>query len=91
MLKMDGYNNALIGTTHDGRLVYDYNKLVESIVRNDGMSELEAVEYIEYNIIRSLPYLGNEAPIILIPQGMIRDEKTSHSFAEECLRELIGG
>ena len=32
---------------------------------NENMKQEEAVEYIEYNIIRSLPYIVEQAPVIL--------------------------
>lgn len=44
--------------------MYNYRKLVECLKKNDGMSEDEAVEFIEYNTIRALDYIEN-APIII--------------------------
>ena len=61
------YDDALIGVTEDGRAVYDFDKMVTWLVENDGMDDLEAVEWIEYNAIRALPYEGDRAPIILYP------------------------
>ena len=62
-----GYDDALIGVTENNRAVYDFNKMVDCLVRDDGMSEEEAVEWIEYNAVRSLPYFGTAAPIIMYP------------------------
>lgn len=40
--------------------------MVSCLMENDDMTEEEAVEFIEYNTIRSLPYY-DEAPIIVRP------------------------
>lgn len=61
-----GYADAFIGVTTDGRAVYDFDKMVSCLMENDAMTEEEAVEFIEYNTIRSLPYY-DEAPIIVRP------------------------
>lgn len=39
--------------------------MVESLVDHDDMTYEEAIEWIEYNTIRSLPYAGSDAPIIM--------------------------
>ena len=44
------YADAFIGISEDGRAVYDYDLMVKSLV-DDGMTEEEAVEFIDYNII----------------------------------------
>ena len=62
-----GYDDALIGVTETNQAVYDFDKMVEWLIQNDGLSYEEAVEFIEYNTIRALPYLGERAPIILYP------------------------
>jgi len=28
-------------------------------------SEIEAVDWIDYNVLRALPYMGNKTPVIL--------------------------
>ena len=57
------YDDAIIGVT-DGRVVYDFDKMVECLVNDEDMSEEEAIEFIEYNTIRALPYIEN-APIVM--------------------------
>lgn len=59
------YTNALIGVTIDGRAVYDYDKMVKCLVDEEGLDELEAIEWIDYNTIRALSYAGENAPIIM--------------------------
>ena len=64
---LDGYeyDDALIGVTTDGRAVYDFDKMVECLMNKEGWSDIDAIEWIEYNTIRSLPYFGSKAPIIM--------------------------
>lgn len=59
------YDDALLGVTEDGRAVYDYDKMVEWLIIKEGFEPIEAVEWIEVNTIRALPYAGSKAPIIM--------------------------
>ena len=61
------YDDALIGISDDNRAVYDYNKMVEWLVKTEGFTEEEAIEWIDYNTIRALPYAGSKSPIIMYP------------------------
>lgn len=61
------YDTALIGVTHDNRAVYDFNLMVEWLMENEQMDETDAIEWIEYNTIRAIPYMGEGAPIIFYP------------------------
>jgi len=67
LLKDYSYDDALIGVTEDGRAVYDFDKMVAWLVETQGFEELEAIEWIEYNTIRALPYYGPDAPLIIYP------------------------
>ena len=59
------YDTALIGVTHDDRAVYDYDLMVEWLMEDQGFTEEEAVDWIDYNTIRALPYMGADGPIVL--------------------------
>lgn len=59
------YDSALIGVTQDDRAVYDYNLMVEWLMEDQGFTEEEAVDWIDYNTIRALPYMGADGPIVL--------------------------
>ena len=61
----DSYDDALIGVSEDGRAIYDFDLMVEWLMNQDGMDEEDAIEWIEYNTIRSLPYVGEKAPIVM--------------------------
>ena len=58
------YANAFLGISDCNRAIYDYDLMVESLMEEYGITDMEAIEFIEYNTIRSLPYYEN-APIIL--------------------------
>ena len=59
------YDDALIGVSYDNRAIYDFDLMVEWLVLNEGFSELEAVEWIEVNTLRSYPRNGLEPPIVM--------------------------
>ena len=59
------YDDALIGVTSDGRAVYDYDKMVAWLTETEGWSAEDAMEWIDYNTIRSLAYSGNDGPIVV--------------------------
>ena len=61
----DSYDDALIGVSEDGRAIYDFDLMVEWLMKQDCMDETAAIEWIEYNTIRSLPYVGDKAPIVM--------------------------
>lgn len=61
---------CIIGVSSDGRVVYSFDKMVEYLV-NDGMNDIDAIDYLDYNTVRSLQYLDNcidgngKAPIVM--------------------------
>lgn len=64
LLEPKSLDEAIIGITHDNRIIYEYEKLVKAFMEHDGMTNEEAVEWIDYNTIRSLPYIQN-SPVIM--------------------------
>lgn len=61
------YDDALVGVSEDGRAIYDYYKMVDWLMEEEGWSEIEAIEWVEYNTLRAIPYMGGGAPIIMYP------------------------
>ena len=59
------YDGSIIGVTTDDRVVYSYDKMVEELMQDEEWSYEDAVEWIDYNTIRALPYAGENAPIIM--------------------------
>lgn len=65
LLENHTYDNSVIGITEDGRLIYDYEKMIKEFMKDEGCSETEAIEWLEYNTLRAIPYMGERAPIIM--------------------------
>ena len=65
ILESPDYLTAIIGISDDGRLIYSYRKMVDYLIDSDEMSEEEAIEFIDYNTVNALPYMGEKAPIIM--------------------------
>ena len=59
------YDNSIIGTTFDGRAIYDFDKMVKELMVDEGWNEIDAVEWINYNTLRALPYGGDKRPLII--------------------------
>lgn len=59
------YDSAIIGVSSDSRIVYDYDKMIEHLMLTDCMEMLDAADFIEYNTIRALPYIGDDGPIVM--------------------------
>lgn len=59
------FDRSIVGVTTDNRVVYDYDQMVEEMMRDEDCSYDDAVDWIDYNTIRSLPYAGENAPIIM--------------------------
>jgi hypothetical protein len=53
--------------------VYDYSRLVQLFMERDGMTEEDAVEYIDFNILGA--YVGERTPFLLIEEPMLSDEE----------------
>lgn len=58
------YDTAVIGVSEDGRAIYDFDLMVEWLMAEEGFDEMDAIEWIEYNTLRALPYMPN-APIVM--------------------------
>ena len=59
------YDTAIIGYDDaTSRIIYDYELMAEYLMENDGMTYEEAVEFIDYNTLRAMPYYPN-GPIVM--------------------------
>ena len=62
LLKADGFDEAVIGIEiNTSRLVYDICKMRELLIKNDGMSSDDAMEYLDFNVLGA--YMGEKTPI----------------------------
>lgn len=71
MMKIDGYDEAIIGPgmvwgidgTRHNVLIYDAEAIRKILVNRDGMDHDEAREFIEFNIEGA--YVGPDTPILV--------------------------
>ena len=58
------YDSAIIGVSDDGRVIYDYDMMIQCLMTDDGMSEMEAADFISYNSVRATAYIP-DGPIVM--------------------------
>lgn len=73
------YDEAIIGVSEDGRIVYDFDLMVQCLVNNEDMTPWDAMDFISYNTIRALGYIP-DAPIIMY--SIEQNGGVSHGDAE---------
>lgn len=71
------FDTAIVGVDYYGRLIYDYDKMIFELMETDNITEEEAIDFIDYNTIRSLPYYGEYAPLIMIDNFFIMKHEIS--------------
>ena len=61
-------DECIVGIDSNNRAVYSFEKMIKYLMK-DGTEDIDAIEWIEYNTIRALPYIDNatdgHAPIIM--------------------------
>lgn len=67
------YDDAIIGVSVDGNVVYEYDAMVE-VLHQRGMTWDAAVDFLEYNTIRSIPYARADGAIPPIVIHLLPDE-----------------
>lgn len=50
MIKWDGLNDAVIGKSTDGQLVYDVDKIIDIFMNRDGMNQDDAIDFFWHNV-----------------------------------------
>ena len=58
---------AITGITDSEQLIYDYNLMIEAAMEEEGWTCEDAIDWIEYNTLRSIPYMGSSHPIVSLP------------------------
>ena len=58
---------AITGITDSEQLIYDYELMIAAAMEEENWDAEEAIEWIEYNTIRSIPYMGQYHPIVSLP------------------------
>ena len=63
LLVADGFDKAILGVSQQFNslsVAYDRNKCIEILMTRDNMTQLEAIEYFEFNVVGS--YMGQYTP-----------------------------
>ena len=61
------FDNSIIAVDYYGRLIYDYDLMVEELINTDKMDNEDAVDFIDYNTLRSLDYQSSTMkPIVIV-------------------------
>jgi len=67
-------DGAVIGV-HAGRVVYDYDLIVDCYVANNEDKNLDTwQEFVDFNTIRAIPYYGEQAPIVVSSDPWLVEE-----------------
>lgn len=79
IFNVPSYDNAIVGLSDDGRVIYDYDLMVKELTNDTALTEDEAIQYIDYNTIRTLPYIEEQVrPIILYGSTIIKEIKENY-------------
>lgn len=61
----DDFDTAIIGYTDNNQIVYSYDKMIEWYMDKYDVDDITAMEWIDYNTLRVVPYMGATKPIIM--------------------------
>ena len=71
VLFADGFDEAVLGIARRAAqpdvVAYDYEKCVQVLVERDEMTEEEAREYMEFNVVGT--FVGKRTPIFIEPHA----------------------
>jgi hypothetical protein len=59
----DGYDDAIVGITRDGQLVYSIERMIELCAEQGEMEEIDAIEWLEFNTFCA--YVGEKTPLFI--------------------------
>ena len=64
ILLADGFDEAVVGIEPNTlRLIYSIPRMVDILVEQDGISDEDAIEYLEFNTLNA--YVGEKTPIYI--------------------------
>lgn len=67
---LDGpsFDNSIVGIAYPGpeRVIYSLGKMIQEYMEENECTFEEAQEFIEYNTLRAIPYMGERAPLVVI-------------------------
>ena len=75
LLENYSYDSAIIGATKEGSVLYDYDLMIQWLQETEDFSYDDAVEWIEYNTLRAIPYMYNHG---IAPTIVYKDEEDKY-------------
>jgi len=61
------YDKCIVGTTYYGdKVIYDTALVLQTLMEFEGMTDEEALDWFEYNMVGS--YLGDGTPIFMVTE-----------------------
>jgi len=65
VLENPSFLRAVVGVSDQNKVCYSYPKMILWLMEDEGMTYEDAAEFISYNTVRAIPYMGEMAPIIV--------------------------
>ena len=67
VLDSDGFefNESFVGVTEDRRAVYDYELMIDELMKIHSCDKDSAVEWLDCNTLRAIDCMGEQAPIVI--------------------------
>ena len=62
---LTGFNRAIVEIPTDHRVIYSMPKMIAQLMEDDDCDEVDATEWVEYNTLHALHYMGERSPIII--------------------------
>ena len=83
-LTADGFDEAIIGLAERATstlvVAYDFDKCVGILMSRDGMEEIDAIEYMTFNVTGA--WVGEGTPVF-VPLGPIENIEDAEDYMEE--------
>ena len=74
ILDNPSYDNSILGIDIDDRIVYDYDKMICELMKDNDLSMEDAIDFCEYNTLRALSYIDQKSrPIVLFYKNDITE------------------
>jgi len=70
-IRFDGLDEAIIGTDHNGFIVYDHDIMI-TLFCQQGMTTSEAIEWIDYNVLGT--NAGNGFTVLMLNKELTMED-----------------
>ena len=83
LLENYSYEDAIVGATKEGSVLYDYDLMIQWLQETEDFSYDDAVEWIEYNTLRAIPYFQSKGIVPTIVYYDEIEDKYYDMFSDE--------